>query len=448
MTMETSQTSTTASGAPSAGAASGATGGATLAFVYVTALFFGWGFVTALIDPLVPAVKSIFKLSFLESQLTQFAWFIAYGLASLPAAAILSRLGFANAILAALATMIVGCLLVPLGTHGHAYVGVLAGLFVIASGVTLLQVAANPLVAALGRPDSAHFRLTFSQAFNSVGTVVGPLFGAAVLLTGGIFAKDEAVRAEAVASDAALQESLRNIDFAFLSVAAIFALLAVFIFSVRKKVNEVAPSRESIASSPLQALSSGWAIAGAVAIFLYVGAEVTIGSFMINYLHQDGIMGISLERAGQLLAFYWGGAMVGRFIGSALMTRLPAAGMLTVAAAIAAALCLVVTQLGGPTAGWLAISIGLFNAIMFPTIFTLTLERSSAPAAATSGLLCMAIIGGAFLPLIAGQIADATTLSTAFFVPMLGYAGIAVFAFFAMRAAVRTTDVAAVGAGH
>lgn len=413
------------------------------AFAYVTTLFFAWGFATSLIDPLIAAVRRVFDLSYTEAFFTTSAWFIAYGVASIPASYVLARLGYSRAIIAALATMVLGCLIVPVATMMDQYAGVLLALFVIASGVTLLQVAANPLVAELGARKSSHFRLNFSQAFNSLGTTIGPWLGSHVLLTGGVFA------AGAVVTVATRNESLRSIDAGFLAMGAFFALLAAFIFTARKKINAAAPAAVA-GASPLAAFGSPWALFGALAIFIYVGSEVAIGSMLTNFLNSEGILNIPLEEAGKMVAFYWGGAMIGRFAGSALLTRVPAGVLLAVCTVCAGLLCAVVTQTGGTTAAYAALSIGLFNSIMFPTIFTLTLERSSAPAAATSGLLVFGIIGGAILPLIAGQIADAAggSLTPAFVVPLVGYVALTVFAIAAARTRVRNGDGAAAPAPH
>lgn len=409
-------------------------GGSRMAFAYVTTLFFAWGFATSLIDPLIAAVRRVFDLSYTEAFFTTSAWFIAYGVASIPASYVLARLGYSRAIMAALGTMVLGCLIVPVATLMDAYIGVLIALFVIASGVTLLQVAANPLVAELGPRKSSHFRLNFSQAFNSLGTTIGPWLGSHLLLTGGVFA------AGAVVSVATRNESLRSIDLAFLAMAGFFTLIALFIFTARKKINAAAPAAQAgVAASPLAAFSSPWALFGALAIFIYVGSEVTIGVMLTNFLNSESILDIPLEEAGKMVAFYWGGAMVGRFIGSALLTRVPAGVLLAVCTVCAGLLCAVVSQSAGLTAAYAALSIGLFNSIMFPTIFTLTLERSSAPAPATSGLLVFGIIGGAILPLIAGQIADGAggNLNLAFLVPLLGYVLLTVFAVIASRTRVR-----------
>ncbi|MES2861576.1 MAG: glucose/galactose MFS transporter [Pseudomonadota bacterium] len=419
-----------------------ATKGTGLAFGYITTLFFAWGFATSLIDPLIAAVRKVFELSYTEALLTTSAWFIAYGVASLPAAAVLGRLGYSRAIIAALGTMVVGCLIVPVATMLDWYPGILAALFVIASGVTLLQVAANPLVAELGSKKSSHFRLVFSQTFNSLGAAVGPWLGSHLLLTGGVFA------AGAVVTAATRGASLRSIDLAFLALAGVFALVAAFIFSARKQINAAAPASAG-SSNFISAFRSPWAIFGALAIFLYVGSEVTIGSLMTNFLASGSILDLPLEEAGKLVALYWTGALVGRLVGSVLLRFVPAAWLLTLCTVAAAGLCLLVTQTGGMTAGYAALSIGLFNSIMFPTIFTLTLERSSASTSATSGLLVFGIIGGAILPLIAGRIADASgeAINPAFWVPFLGYLALTVFAISAARTKGRGDAVASAG-GH
>jgi FHS family L-fucose permease-like MFS transporter len=404
--------------------------GQRVAFASITTLFFAWGFITVSVDPLIAALKAIFSLSYAEVMLTQFAFFMAYGVVSLPAAALIRRIGYTRAIVAALAVMVAGCLIVPLATHFETFAIVLVALFVIAAGITILQVAANPLAAALGPPQRSHFRLTLVQAFNSLGTAIAPYLVSSLLLAGGIFA----VAGTAAATAGQRAESLRNIDLAFVVIAVLIALLAVFIWSVRTHVQAAAPQLADAADASVgAALRSRWALLGAAAIFLYVGAEVSIGSLMTNFLHQQDVFAISLQQAGKLLIYYWGGAMVGRFLGSALLTRVRAGQLLAVAAACAALLCLVVRLSPGAGAGFAALAVGLFNSIMFPVIFTLTLERSAASRAATSGLLCMAIVGGAFLPLLAGRIADTAGLRAAYTVPLLAYLCISAFAFAASR---------------
>jgi len=435
-------------------------------FATVTTLFFMWGFITVSVDPLIAALKAIFELTYAEVMLSQVAFFMAYFVVSLPAAGIIARLGNTRSILLALAIMILGCLTMPLATANNSFAIVLVGLFIIAGGITILQVVANPLAAALGAPERSHFRLTFSQAFNSFGTWLAPMVVSSVLLVGGIFA--EGAKCEAV-TPAMRDESLGKIDLTFFLMAGALVLLAVFIWAFRRhlEVNTEA-TMASQRPSVLTALKSKWALLGGLAIFLYVGAEVSIGSAMTNFLNYDDMLGVSLKTAGHMVAYYWGGAMIGRFIGSFLLTRVPATRLLAIFAAIAALMCLAVSQLHGPTASYIALSIGLFNSIMFPVIFTVTLERSTATPAATSGLLCLAIVGGAVLPYVFGIIADVVGgpqpklsecvggpnmassigLHVAYLLPMTAYAIISIFALRAGKATVVTHSTGQSSAGH
>lgn len=420
-------------------------GGSLLAYGYVTSLFFAWGFVTSLIDPLIAAVQRVFDLTRAEAMLTASAWFIAYGLASLPAAWLLAKLGYSRAIIAALAAMVLGCLVVPLATLRDTYVLVLGALFIIASGVTLLQVAANPLSASLGSPKTAHLRLTFSQAFNSLGATLGPVIGSTVLLTGGVFAAD------AVITASTRNESLRSIDFAFLAVGAFFTVVAVFIWTARNRIDASVERKASDgAASPFSALTSRWAVFGCVALFFYVGAEVTIGALLIPFISSSEGLGVEPHEAGHMVGwYYWGAAMVGRFVGSLLLTRVRAGVLLSICTVTAACLALVVTRSSGETAAYAALAIGFFNSIMFPTIFSLTLERSSATASATSGLLVFGIIGGAVLPPIAGLISDrAGAITPAFVVPLIGYLVLVVFAVACARTRPLNNDPPEPASGH
>ena len=418
--------------------------GSLIAFISVTTLFFAWGFITNLIDPLIPAVKEIFSLSYTEAFLTQFAFFIAYGIFSLPGGALVQRAGYTRAIQLSLAAMVVACLIFPAATHLRLYELVLVALFILGGGITVLQVAANPLAAALGSQSGSHARLVLSQAFNSLGTVLGPYLGSVVMLSGGLFA---AAAADADV-EAARAASLAKIDTSFLMVAVMIALLMLFLWWASRRINENAPPVTLERGSVFDALKSKWALFGALAIFVYVGAEVSIASIMINFLTQPDVLlpelknpegtrvlgifhfvGEPAERAGKMLGWlYWFGAMVGRFAGSLLLTRIKASKLLTVFAFVAALLCLVVWQTSGSTAGYAALSIGLFNSIMFPAIFTITLERSSASTASTSGLLCLAIVGGALLPQVVARVADAGFLHGAYVVPAVAYLVIVVFA--------------------
>lgn len=438
-----------------------ASSGVLAAYLIVTCLFFAWGFITSLIDPLVAAVKGIFTLSDFQAQAAAFAFFIAYGVASFPAAALLARARSIPTILIALCMMIAGCLVMLVAANLAVFTLVLVGLFILASGITILQVAANPLAAALGDPKYSHFRLTFSQTFNSLGTFIGPLIGAKLFLEG------VEVKEGTVVTEAARSQALAGIDSAYFWISGLIAALALFFWITRRVVTAAAPPPSAEASGRLSALiadafSSRWAVLGGLAIFLYVGAEVAIGTQMALFLNSDaiwgqsdaafsvpllglamssdGVPGVSLQEAGYAVAFYWGGAMVGRAVGSLLLAFVRASLLLAVFTAIAAAMCLYVFAVGGVSAGFVALAIGFFNSIMFPVIFTLTLERSTASEEATSGLLCTAIIGGAFVPLLVGAVSDATSYVFALIVPAACYVVLCLFAIASGRATVTLRD--------
>jgi FHS family L-fucose permease-like MFS transporter len=396
------------------------------AFVIVTTLFFAWGFTTSLIDPLVASVKAIFSLTDVEAQLSASAFFIAYGLMSFPAAAFLSRVRAVRCLLVSLTLMLIGCLVMLGAVELELYALLLCGLFVLASGITGLQVAANPLAAALGPTEKSHFRLTLSQAFNSLGTFIGPYCGALLFLEG--VEIKEGVNITAEVRDAALA----GIDRAFFWIAVLIALLALFIFVSRRVLRAASPASSTtplnIAGLLRDALSARWAVLGGGAIFLYVGAEVAIGTQMALFLNGQDILGLPLQDAGKLVSLYWGGAMVGRLIGTLLLTRVLAARLLAVFAAVNAAICVIVISSSGELAGYAALSMGLFNSVMFPLIFSLTLERSTASAEATSGFLCFAIVGGAAIPPLVGLVSQHSSYSFAFIVPALCYALLVGFA--------------------
>jgi len=438
--------------APKSGAAPKAGGGLVLAVVYVTALFFIWALVTNLLDPLLKTMKTVFTLTPVEANLTGFAFFIAYGVMSMPSAAFLSKFGYAKSVMVGLGGIVAGCFIAIAAAKLHTFGVFLVGLFVMASGVTLLQVAANPLIASMGKPEGASFRLNLSQAFNSLGAACGLWFGANFLLKGDIFAKD------AVITDALREQALGFVSNVYFAIGVGLALFIVAIFLVRKKIAAAAPKTGHFVN-PLSALSSKWANLGALGIFLYVGAEVAISLNLLLFIEQPHVLNVAAEQAGKLTTFYMVFAMIGRFAGSALLKVVKDYVLLTLVALGAIALCVVVilTKDMNPSAhtgtlnlvlanvpvtsglipAFAALLIGLFNSIMFPTIFTLTLQRSSAPTSATSGLLCMAIVGGAFLPLIFAKIEEMTgSKSLAFVAPLVCYVYVLWFSFSARGAKV------------
>jgi FHS family L-fucose permease-like MFS transporter len=397
-----------------------------LAFAAVTSLFFAWGFITSNNDPLIVALRAAFDLPYAEALLTQIVFFLAYGMLSLPSAWLGSRIGPIDLILVALALMTGGCVAVVISTDTGSFWPILAALFVLAAGFTALQVAANPLAAELGAPHRSHFRLNFAQAFNSLGVVLGVHFGSLVMLG------DPALRSRTASAlgTSGRDIVLQSVDRAFLIMAALLGtLFALFALFRRFLIKTIPNHRQPTPVRMFEALRSRWAIFGAVAIGFYVGAEVSIGSIMINFLNQPHVLALRLEDAGGYLAnFYWGGALVGRLVGTLLLTRVSAARLLAICGVFAALLCLIVFAASGPVAGYAALAIGLFNSIMFPTIFSITLERSGVSQSATSGLLCLAIFGGALLPMAVGAIADRFGLSASFAVPLVAYAVIAGFA--------------------
>jgi FHS family L-fucose permease-like MFS transporter len=443
--MEASQT-------PGSGIKPKAGSGLGLAVVYVTTLFFIWALVTNLLDPLLKTMKTVFTLTPVEASLTGFAFFIAYGVMSMPSAAFLSKIGYAKSVMVGLGGIVAGCFIAIAAAKLHTFGIFLVGLFVMASGVTLLQVAANPLIASMGKPEGASFRLNLSQAFNSLGAACGLWFGANFLLKGDIFKKD------VVITDALREQALGFVSNVYLAIGIGLALFIVAIFLVRHKITEAAPKTGHLVS-PFSALGSKWANLGALGIFLYVGAEVAISLNLLLFIEQSHVLNIPAEQAGKLTTFYMVFAMIGRFAGSALLKTVKDYVLLTLVALGAIALCVVVilTKDMTPTAhagtlnlllanvpltsglipAFAALLIGLFNSIMFPTIFTLTLQRSSAPTSATSGLLCMAIVGGAFLPLIFAKIEELTgSKSLAFIAPLVCYLYVLWFSFAARGAKV------------
>lgn len=385
---------------------------ARMALYALTSLFFMWGLITSLNDILIPHLKGAFALNYVQATLIQFCFFGAYFVMSLPAGKLVERIGYQRGIVVGLVVAAIGCLLFFPAASSRAYGFFLGALFVLASGITLLQVAANPYVTVLGPPETASSRLTLTQAFNSLGTTVGPLLGSALILS-------------AVPAADAVEDAL-SVQKPYLGLAATLLLLAVAIAVLRLPGNPGIPEAQQAGSEPG---GSVWQhrhlVCGALAIFLYVGAEVAIGSFLVNLMHEPEVAGLSEQTAGRYLALYWGGAMVGRFIGAAVMRRIRPGVALAFNAAMAVLLLLVAISLSGKVAMWSLLAIGLCNSIMFPTIFALGIDGLGRHTGAGSGVLCMAIVGGALVPVLQGFIADHATLLVSFLVPAVCYAYIA-----------------------
>jgi glucose/galactose transporter len=400
---------------------------------YVMALFFIFGGITSLNDVIIPKLKELFTLSYTEAMLVQFCFFAAYLLVGIPGAMIVKRVGYMRGAVIGLLTMMAGCLLFIPASQTATYGLFLFALFVLASGVVLVQVVANPLISLLGSARTAHSRLTFAQAFNSLGTTVFPYFGA-VLILGGL----AAVSADQLSGQALIdyqRAESRAIVNGYLGLAAALAVvaLAVWLFRHRLKGERHSPVAYPFGFDLLRRPRFGY---GALSIFLYVGAEVAIGSLIVNYLMQPHVLDLPERDAGKLISLYWGGAMVGRFIGSAVLRLVSPGKVLAFVSCGAIALIAVSTNTVGTVSGYSLLAIGLMNSIMFPTIFSLASEKLGARTADGSGIINVAIFGGAVIPLATGVLADSSgSLGIALIIPALCYAVIAGFGVYARRSA-------------
>jgi FHS family L-fucose permease-like MFS transporter len=400
--------------------------------LFVFALFFLFGGVTSLNDVLIPKLKTLFTLSYAEAMLVQSAFFAAYFLISIPAAEIVRGVGYMRAAVIGLLTMMAGCLLfVPASSSGE-FITFLLALFVLASGITLVQVVANPLISMLGNPATAHSRLTFAQAFNSLGTTVFPYVGS-ILILGSLATVDPHKLIGAALAQLRRQEA-RVIVHTYLGLAAALLIVAVLVWLHRKRLVEAPVARTPVLRLFNLLKRPRFGI-GALCIFLYVGAEVAIGSLIVNYLMQSNVLGLPAEEAGKHVPYYWGGAMVGRFIGAYLLRVFSPGKVLAAAAGAVIMLLLISANSIGLIAGGSLLAIGLFNSIMFPTIFSLACERLGARAAEGSGIICMAIVGGAIVPLLTGWVADLAGLRFALGIPTVCYAGILGFGIYSRRPA-------------
>lgn len=401
--------------------------------LFVMGLFFIFGGITSLNDVLIPKLKELFTLNYTQAMLVQFCFFTAYLVIGIPGAKLVKKIGYMRGAVAGLLTMLVGCLLFIPASQQAVYGLFLLALFVLASGVVIVQVVANPLISLLGRPETAHSRLTFAQAFNSLGTTVFPIVGATLIL--GSLATVSADQLSGVELDAYRTAESQAIVHGYLGIAAALAVVAAAVWMFRNRLQgERHDASAGLAGFDL--LKRPRFGFGALCIFLYVGAEVSIGSLIVSYLMQPGVMALQEQAAGKLIGFYWGGAMIGRFIGSGLM-RVVSPGKLLASVAVGAiTLILISTNTTGVVSGYSLLAIGLMNAIMFPTIFSLASEKLGSRAADGSGIINVAIFGGAVVPLATGAIADLTgSLATALLLPALCYGVIAAFGYYARRPA-------------
>ena len=403
--------------------------GSTRALMVVTAIFFMWGFLTCLNDILIPHLKASFALSWVQAMLIQFTFFGAYFLMSLPAGRLVAAVGYKRGIVAGLAIAGVGALLFWPAAAAHVYGLFLAALFVLATGITVLQVAANPYVALLGDERTSSSRLTLAQSMNSLGTTLAPLFGGLLILSAQPRSEAQLALlspAEALAYRAA---EAHSVQLPYFGLAVVLFLLAAAIWMFRLPAIAGVEGRGSAQGSVWEALRHRHVRLGVLAIFFYVGAEVSIGSVLVNFLSSPGIgHGMTEQDATGYVSLYWGGALVGRLLGAALLARLDARHLLGGFALVVVVLLGITVTTRGGVATWAVVSIGLFNSLMFPTIFALAIARLGALTGQASSLLVMAIVGGAVIPLAMGWLADHHGLQLSFLLPVLCYAYIAFYA--------------------
>jgi len=413
------------------------------ALIFLTTLFFLWGFITVLVDSLVPRLKDVFEMSYAKTVLVQFAFFTAFFVVSVPAGAILSKIGYRKGIVLGLIIMALGCLLFYPAAEFRNFTIFLIGYFTLAGGITVLQVAANPYVALLGSEEGASSRLNLSQAFNSLGTTIAPVVGALFLLSDSVKTSEEINALSTLEKVDYYAEEAATVQTPFLLIATFIGILAVvFAFIKLPKVMQESPK-----GGYLSLLKNKLMLMGALGIFVYVGAEVAIGSFLVNYFddmnlailvaENDTMMNIANTIAstfnksfsnsdpksllGIFIIFYWGGAMIGRFVGAYLTKIIPPGKVLSIFALLAILMIVISINTQGLLSMWSILAVGLFNSIMFPTIFTLTLEGLGDLKAQASGLLCMAIVGGAIIPFVFGSLIDNFGFKTAFILTLICY---------------------------
>ena len=412
-----------------------------------------WGFITVLVDALIPRLKDVFELTYLQAGLVQFAWFTAYGIISIPGGRLIKRLGYKNGILIGLSLAAIGCLIFYPAASTRLFALFLLALFVVASGITILQVAANPYISVLGPEEGASSRLNLAQAFNSLGTTIAPIISATYLLSDTVKSGAEQAAMAPDTLEAYRSAEAGAVQVPFVLLALAFLLLAGIIWRIA--LPRILEGQSSSERSLSDVFSNGRLRAGALGIFVYVGAEVALGSYMVNYglnlnVHElmqsspllERMAGLAAAIKGQsvvdmdpkgklgvLLTFYWGGAMVGRFIGAALMQKIRPGLMLGLFATLAVTMVISSAGSTGLAALLLLLGVGLCNSIMFPTIFTLGIEQLGDAKPQGSGILCTAIVGGAVIPPAFGALVDASGFGLALLLPAVCYAYIAGFGF-------------------
>lgn len=380
------------------------------ALTLLASLFFMWGFITVINNTLLPHLRSVFDLNYTQTTLIESVWFIAYFVASIPSAKLIERIGYQKSLVIGLIVMAVGALGMTLAASLPSYGVTLVMLFVIASGITLLQVAANPYVTVIGPPETGSSRLNLVQAFNSLGTTLAPLFAGYLILGRSV----SGTTTDRVLTQAERYADAQSVILPYVLVAIVLVVLAFVI--ARFPLPAIGQSTQRVSKAERAQLSL-WKhrnlVFGVPAIFIYLIAEIGVANLFINFVSQPDIAAITHEQASRYLSLLWGGMMVGRFVGSLVMQKIPAETVLAVFSIGAFFVMLGATFLTGPAAMWSLILVGLFHSIMFPTIFSLGIRGLGPLTEEGSGLLIMAIAGGA-LVVVQGWLADRYGLQTSF----------------------------------
>ncbi|HET6725812.1 MAG TPA: sugar MFS transporter [Gammaproteobacteria bacterium] len=386
-----------------------------------------WGFLTSLNDVLIPHLKAVFSLNYTEIMLVQFTFFGAYFVMSLPSGKVVSLVGYKRGIVIGLLVAGAGALLFYPAAALPSYPLFLGAFFILASGITLLQVAANPYVSLLGPERTASSRLNLAQALNSLGTTLAPKFGGMLILSGAVLGAAELAKLPSARQAAYHAAQAQAVQVPYIGLAIVLIVLAIIVALFR--LPSLSVEEDSRTGTFRDALRHRHLLLGVIGIFVYVGAEVSIGSFMINYIALPEIGNMPVARAANYVALYWGGAMVGRFIGALVLQKADPRKLLGIVAMIAALLVVITMLSTGSIAVWTIVTIGLFNSIMFPNIFTLGIERMGALTNRASSLLIMAIVGGAVIPELQGALADTIGIHHAFALPLLCYLYVVFYGF-------------------
>ncbi len=400
------------------------------ALTMVTTLFFVWGFLTSLNDILIPHLKSIFDLNYAQASLVQSAFFASYCIFAFPAAKLVEIIGYKKTMVIGLLVMALGAILFIPAAAAPSYPLFLGALIVLAAGITALQVSANPYVTVLGPEQTGSSRLNLAQGFNSLGTTLAPIFGSILILSAAPKTMDEvrAMSASALQLYRVHEASSVKLPYLYIALALVLLGLSVAIFKL-PRIEQTQDFRPGAGHAGDSVWKYRHTVLGAIGIFVYVGAEVSIGSFLVNYFTQPDTGGLTVQHAAKLVSFYWGGAMIGRFIGAAILQRFRPGTLLGIVAILACVLVGTSMLSFGSVAIWTMLAVGLCDSIMFPTIFTLGIAELGPLTGKGSGLLIAAIVGGAIIPYGEGKLADQIGLHHAFILPVLCYLFIAYYGY-------------------